>query len=266
LIKLIIINIYKMQRLIILVLLSNVLAQIHIKDVQVLTLYANEYTTGRRNAPIAQLKCIGSACYQGALQTMQCTNKGFDGMDANWECKSDIDNRYTLGRVTVSCEGYNNPNDPHILVGSCGAEYELNFNTKTATPNTPNRDITVTTWWDPMTGSYYNTYSRHDGAEVILLFIFLIIIFLMCCISAAQHHTMVTPGPPPPPTYYDSWGPSWGPSWGSSWSRPSYWSRPWYSPVPVAQTTFSSAPSSFSSSSTPSGTHIETRGARTTRR
>lgn len=36
-----------------------------------------------------------------------------------------MDNWYRFGKVEVSCEGYNNPDDPYILRGSCGLEYTL---------------------------------------------------------------------------------------------------------------------------------------------
>ncbi|XP_058496117.1 store-operated calcium entry-associated regulatory factor-like [Solea solea] len=34
-------------------------------------------------------------------------------------------NLYGFGRIKVSCEGYNHPNDAYILKGSCGLEYSL---------------------------------------------------------------------------------------------------------------------------------------------
>lgn len=36
-----------------------------------------------------------------------------------------MDNAYRFGRVEVSCEGFNHPDDPYILRGSCGLEYTL---------------------------------------------------------------------------------------------------------------------------------------------
>ncbi len=36
-----------------------------------------------------------------------------------------MDNAYRFGRVEVSCEGYNSPNDAYVLRGSCGLEYTL---------------------------------------------------------------------------------------------------------------------------------------------
>ena len=31
-----------------------------------------------------------------------------------------MDKRFKFGRITVSCEGYDYPDDPYILHGSCG--------------------------------------------------------------------------------------------------------------------------------------------------
>ena len=42
-----------------------------------------------------------------------------------WECKADMDNLYRFGSVEVVCEGYDYPDDPYILKGSCGLEYTL---------------------------------------------------------------------------------------------------------------------------------------------
>ena len=42
-----------------------------------------------------------------------------------WECKADMDSSYRFGDIAVNCEGYNYPDDPYILKGSCGVG--LNF-------------------------------------------------------------------------------------------------------------------------------------------
>lgn len=36
-----------------------------------------------------------------------------------------MDSAYRFGRIEVSCEGFNHPDDPYILKGSCGLEYAL---------------------------------------------------------------------------------------------------------------------------------------------
>ena len=54
---------------------------------------------------------------------VQCYNRGSDGLDVQWECKTDMDNKYRFGKISVSCEGYDSPDDPYILAGSCGLDY-----------------------------------------------------------------------------------------------------------------------------------------------
>ncbi|CAL8329090.1 unnamed protein product [Lota lota] len=98
-----------------------------LRDVQVLTLYKGHFTTAGRSSPIPQLKCIGGTAGCGAFvpEAVQCKNKGWDGVDVQWECKTDMDNSYQFGRIEVSCEGYSHPDDAYILKGSCGLEYTL---------------------------------------------------------------------------------------------------------------------------------------------
>lgn len=42
-----------------------------------------------------------------------------------WKCLADLPLGLSFGAVDVSCEGYAYPDDPYILDGSCGLEYEL---------------------------------------------------------------------------------------------------------------------------------------------
>ncbi|KAL7404375.1 hypothetical protein ABVT39_013799 [Epinephelus coioides] len=98
-----------------------------LRDIQVLTLYKGRYTTARRSSPVPQLQCVGGSagCHAFVPEVVQCQNKGWDGVDVQWECKTDMDNAYRFGRIEVSCEGYNHPTDAYILKGSCGLEYTL---------------------------------------------------------------------------------------------------------------------------------------------
>ncbi|XP_037328675.1 store-operated calcium entry-associated regulatory factor isoform X1 [Pungitius pungitius] len=98
-----------------------------LRDVQALTLYKDRYTTARRSSPVPQLQCVGGSagCQAFVPEVVQCQNKGWDGEDVQWECKTDMDNAYRFGRMEVSCEGYRNPADALILKGSCGLEYTL---------------------------------------------------------------------------------------------------------------------------------------------
>ncbi|KAI1888237.1 hypothetical protein AGOR_G00182960 [Albula goreensis] len=98
-----------------------------LRDVQALTLYKGRYTTARRTSPVLQLQCVGGSAGCGSFvpEVVQCQNKGWDGIDVQWECKTDMDNAYRFGRIEVTCEGFNHPDDPYILKGSCGLEYTL---------------------------------------------------------------------------------------------------------------------------------------------
>ena len=99
---------------------------IPIKDVEVLTLQADKMTTGRRASPVLQQVCTGPRYLcKNRPETIQCSNTGWDGLDANWECKGELENGVKFGKLNVQCEGYEYPDDPNILAGSCGLEYTL---------------------------------------------------------------------------------------------------------------------------------------------
>ncbi|NXT77245.1 SARAF factor, partial [Zapornia atra] len=42
-----------------------------------------------------------------------------------WQCKADLDRAYRFGELEVSCEGYDYPEDPYILAGSCSLLFRL---------------------------------------------------------------------------------------------------------------------------------------------
>ncbi|XP_074641514.1 store-operated calcium entry-associated regulatory factor-like [Tubulanus polymorphus] len=103
--------------------------KMRLSDIQVLTLYNGKMTNARRSSPIPQVKCIGgtAGCNSFTPNVVQCYNRGSDGYDVQWECKTDMDNSYRFGRVEVSCEGYEYRDDPYILRGSCGLEYTIDL-------------------------------------------------------------------------------------------------------------------------------------------
>lgn len=35
-----------------------------------------------------------------------------------------MDSKYRFGKIDVSCEGYDHPDDPYVLRGSCGVRRE----------------------------------------------------------------------------------------------------------------------------------------------
>lgn len=103
--------------------------RIKLTDLKIITLYSGKMTNGRRTYPIPQLKCVGgtAGCSAFIPKVVQCSNQGSDGYDIQWECKTDMDNAYRFGNIEVICEGYDYPDDPYVLKGSCGLEYTIDF-------------------------------------------------------------------------------------------------------------------------------------------
>ncbi|EGS20734.1 uncharacterized protein CTHT_0025700 [Thermochaetoides thermophila DSM 1495] len=102
-----------------------------LSEVQSLTLYANRLTTARRTKPIPQLKCVSpqSLCdiVVPHLKTMRCVNQGhsYTSEDIEWACTATLPTTVRLDRTEVICEGYESPDDPYVLRGSCGVEYTV---------------------------------------------------------------------------------------------------------------------------------------------
>ncbi|NXP16849.1 SARAF factor, partial [Scytalopus superciliaris] len=102
-----------------------------LRDVEALTLHRGQYTTSRRAPAVPQLQCTGGSagCAHGP-EVVQCYNKGWDGYDVQWQCKADLENAYRFGQIEVSCEGYDYPDDPYILRGSCSLLFRLELTEK----------------------------------------------------------------------------------------------------------------------------------------
>lgn len=180
---------------------------ISLRSVETLTFEAGKYTTGRRSTPMPQLMCTSNC--QHTPSSVQCYNRGFDGRDVQWKCEADLPKGLELGKVSVSCEGYEYPNDPEVLVGSCGLEYELvghkeyNHNHVNHPPQVSQVIVderTITVVDDPTT-----------LGEILFLFfvVLLLLVFVACLVNAPRYD-----GPTHTHWYYPSywWGPSWGPS------------------------------------------------------
>ena len=98
--------------------------KIKLRDIEVITLKAGHQTTARRTTSVPQMKCTGTLCNH-ASSTIQCKNTGWDGNSVQWECSTDLPSHLSLGTHYVSCEGYDYPDDPYVLVGSCGLSYYI---------------------------------------------------------------------------------------------------------------------------------------------
>ena len=104
-----------------------------LSKVRTLTLYGDKETSHRRVSSIPQLKCIGgSAKGLYDVDLMRCKNSGseYDPEDVQWTCQASLPPEFKLGSTEVICEGYDSPDDPYVLKGSCGVEYRLVLTTE----------------------------------------------------------------------------------------------------------------------------------------
>lgn len=99
---------------------------------------------------------------------------GSDGRDIQWRCEADMDSAYRFGAIRVSCEGYNHPDDPYILRGSCGFEYELDYTEEGRQRQNQGNQGTFTG------AGYYNANHYDDGYSMTgSIFSFLILGFIV---------------------------------------------------------------------------------------
>lgn len=99
-----------------------------LSSIKSLTLKDGKDTTARRTSAVPQLTCIGGNAHGlYNVDVMRCTNSGSDYDEDNiqWTCKASLPPEFKLGATDVICEGYDSPEDPYILKGSCGVEYRL---------------------------------------------------------------------------------------------------------------------------------------------
>ncbi|TKA76576.1 hypothetical protein B0A55_04065 [Friedmanniomyces simplex] len=99
-----------------------------LSQVKTLTLRADQETSHRRVSPLPQLACVGgNAKGLYGVDIMRCKNAGsdYDTEDIQWTCSASLPDEFKLGSTDVICEGYDGPDDPYVLKGSCGVEYRL---------------------------------------------------------------------------------------------------------------------------------------------
>lgn len=152
--------------------------KILLKDINTVLARKNEWTSGRRNSPIPQLICVGGDAINESnrVTSILCKNIGFDGIDVTWECNSVLDNDIKLGTVDVFCEGYDYPDDPFILKGSCAVEYTLKYSN--IYTNTIIKETTET--------KHYDTTKNTKDDTIFLFFLLILIILVFIVIISAK--------------------------------------------------------------------------------
>ncbi|KAF4983112.1 hypothetical protein FZEAL_1406 [Fusarium zealandicum] len=179
---------------------------IKLSDVQSLTLRGNgAMTNHRRVGAIPQLRCVSrkGLCDIYDINVMRCTNQGssWGDEDVQWSCKASLPDELKLGSTDVICEGYDSPDDPYVLKGSCGVEYTVAL-TKKGEHRYP--DIANGGWFSDGQGGI-------DGGALVFTVIFVSvlgwIIYSACC--RVQE---VGGNPARPRRRRDGWSPGgWGP-------------------------------------------------------
>jgi hypothetical protein len=110
------------------ILVSKVYAsdRINVAEIRTLTFRNGLMTTSRRGEPIAQLQCITGECGEPKIESMQCTNSGADSAgNVQWSCEAEVSKGRQFQQTEITCEGYDAPGDPFVLVGSCAMKYSV---------------------------------------------------------------------------------------------------------------------------------------------
>ncbi|KAK8790211.1 hypothetical protein WA588_000377 [Blastocystis sp. NMH] len=223
---------------------SNNHQRVLLRNVDTLTFYNNKYTTGRRSSPIPQMTCTsGFATCRHAPPTIQCYNRGMDGLDVQWECKAQMENGYSLGRTEVSCEGYDYPEDPYILGGSCGINFDVQkdrtYVKNYGTTQSHSSGIFSFNFWIMIAFSIFFIYMVGLNTVLKMLFALLKVVFfplylpILCCrcCRGPAYATYI----PSPPMFHNTFGEGWmwyhlGQEQGR---REAYWDQNRYRSVPV---------------------------------
>jgi hypothetical protein len=172
-----------------------------LRDVQSITATRGMMTRHRRVAAVPQMACTGSHCMHEP-SAIRCKNDGWDGRDVQWTCTAELPNSIRLDKAEVLCEGYDYPDDPYILAGSCGVEYSLKH---VAAPAPQKVHEAV---------SYNET---RDGIWLTVVCIFVLLLVMIVCIKtcpqgndyreeyvgrrAAPSPAYYAPAPAPTPVY-----------------------------------------------------------------
>lgn len=101
-----------------------------------------------------------------------------------------MDSSYRFGRIEVNCEGYDYPDDPYVLKGSCGLQYTLELS-KNGQPKSS------------YFGGSHHSSTAHDsitsGAGLLLVVLFVVLVYgvykLFLCDNRPQHGFSYGDGP-----------------------------------------------------------------------
>ena len=160
-----------------------------LQDIEAVTFKTGGLTTDL----YPQISCKGLYCDESwnyDINSIQCVNKGFDGKGIQWECSAVVNNKnerytYKISNYQVTCKGYDYPDDPYILHGSCSVEYTLDRNTNKPTVIHHPQTETIITHHD------YTTYYDEPSDPLVVLFVLLFILFILFLLACAAETRVV---------------------------------------------------------------------------
>jgi len=102
--------------------------RVHLRDITCLHLAEGAVAVTRSKDVPRQLWNVGE--FDAAVPEMTCNNVGWDGVgwdgvEVTWECTIPDDVPAKLAGGTVKCEGWDYPDDPFVVAGSCRVLYTL---------------------------------------------------------------------------------------------------------------------------------------------
>ncbi|KAI1021281.1 hypothetical protein LB505_000001 [Fusarium chuoi] len=188
---------------------------IKLSDVRSLTLRGNgAMTNHRRVGAIPQLRCVSkkALCELYDVDVMRCTNEGsgWGDEDIQWSCTASLPEELKLVTTDVICEGYNSPDDPYVLKGSCGVEYRVALTRKGERryPNIAN-------------GGWFNDGRGGTDWGALLFTIAFVGILFWIIFSACYRAQEAGGNSNRPRRRRDGWSPGgWGPGWGPDGDDP----------------------------------------------
>ncbi len=165
---------------------------VYLRDVETLTFFPDRMTTGRRSSPIQQIQCENCPPGRRVINSIQCKNSGWDGRDVSWKCEALMsDAQWKMEKAEVSCEGYEHPNDPNVLQGSCGVEVRVaRLAPQVAQQTAPQYQQQKETW--------LQTFLICLFMLCVALFVVLLVIWLYTCDATKTRVEHVHHHPSPP--------------------------------------------------------------------
>ncbi|CEI38818.1 hypothetical protein FVEN_g4651 [Fusarium venenatum] len=188
---------------------------IKLSDVKSLTLRGNgAMTNHRRVGAIPQLNCVSkkALCEIYDMDVMRCTNEGagWGDEDVQWSCTASLPEELKLTTTDVICEGYNSPDDPYVLKGSCGVEYRIALTRKGERryPNIAN-------------GGWFSDGRGGTDWGALLFTIIFVGVLGWIIYSACYRAQEAGSNPNRPRRRGDGWSSGgWGPGWGPDGDDP----------------------------------------------